>query len=353
MILVIGVGEAPRNYLAQLAIGAGIAAAGWLWLFEAAMRRWPTLTILAVGAFFGPILGMVFADAFGVRVRIGAIGGLVGGAARGGSGRRRASQRSRGIARGRGRPRARGGRPAGGQPDLRHRRAGRHHRLPPHRRDQGGGRRYGCAWARDNVEPGSTIAFGSYLGFEMGLALRDDFTLRQVRHVLAVADVDAPDGVTMFGRPATDDWVSIDIAPKNVNEFQAFSASMLIEQLRGTGADYWVYTTGTSTAAPTIIPALEGAEGFEQVAHWTFERPRGAPIETSVYKLDPDRLALDTTGSTWPPTRSSAWWRSSSARTPHHSRVASSPRSRSIHRATASEALMDRLRSIAAAAVDP
>ena len=57
------------------------------------------------------------------------------------------------------------------------------------------------AWVRDNAEPGSTIAFGSYLGFEMGLPLRDDFRLRQVRHETVVADAEAPDGVTVFGRP--------------------------------------------------------------------------------------------------------------------------------------------------------
>ncbi len=66
VILVIGVGEPPRNYLAQLSIGAGIAAAGWLWLFEPALRRWPSPTILAVGALFGPILGAAVADVFGV-----------------------------------------------------------------------------------------------------------------------------------------------------------------------------------------------------------------------------------------------------------------------------------------------
>ena len=86
------------------------------------------------------------------------------------------------------------------------------------------------------------------LGFEMGLTLRGEYRLRQVRHVLVIADVDAPDGVVQFGRPPVDDWVSIDIAPKNVNEFQAFSASQFIAQLRQSGARYWVYSTGTSTA---------------------------------------------------------------------------------------------------------
>ena len=293
VILVIGVGEAPRNYVAQLAIGAGIAAAGWLWLFEAAMRRWPSLTILAVGAIFGPILGAVVADVFGVRIRVGLIGGLAVGL----------------IAAGAVAAALRAGRlGARSDPPMRERAVAAlltvslvsasavlmtstDFRRTVATREEAVDTV--VAWVRDNAEPGSTIAFGSYLGFEMGLPLRDEFTLRQVRHVLAVADLDAPDGVTMFGRTETDDWVSIDIAPKNVNEFQAFSANMFIEQLRGSGADYWVYTTGTSTAAPTIIPAIEGAPGFEEVAHWTFERPRGAPIESYVFRLDPDELALD------------------------------------------------------------
>ena len=33
------VGEGPRHYLAQMAIGAGVAGAGWLWLLEATLRR--------------------------------------------------------------------------------------------------------------------------------------------------------------------------------------------------------------------------------------------------------------------------------------------------------------------------
>jgi len=149
-------------------------------------------------------------------------------------------------------------------------------------------------WVRDHVPHGSTIAFGSFLGYEMALPLRADFTPRQVRHQNVIGDVDAPDGVTLFGKPMQDDWISIDIAPKNVNEFQAFSASTLVAQLKKAGAQYWIYTTGTTTSAPTIIPALEGATGFEQIAHWSFARPRGGPIDTYIYRIDLDKLAFPT-----------------------------------------------------------
>src|SRR5688572_14543460 len=174
VILVIGVGEAPRNYLAQLAIGAGIAAAGWLWLFEAAVRRRPALTILAVGAIFGPVVGLALADVFGVRVRVGAVGGLVGGVVVAGA-----------IA-----------------AALRRGRLGPRTDLPWRQRALAGLLTVSLVgatalltdtiepgqpastreevidtvvtWAREHVEPGSTIAFGAYLSFEMALPLRDD-----------------------------------------------------------------------------------------------------------------------------------------------------------------------------------
>ena len=353
VILVIGVGEAPRNYLAQLAIGAGIAAAGWLWLFEAAVRRRPSLTILAVGAVFGPILGLALAEVFGVRVRVGAIGGLLGGVV------------VAGLIAGA----LRGGRlgPRTDPPWRERALAGLlsvslvgatallAYTIEPSQPAATRGQAIDTvvAWAREHVEPGSTIAFGSYLGFEMGLTLRGEYRLRQVRHVLVIADVDAPDGVVQFGRPPVDDWVSIDIAPKNVNEFQAFSASQFIAQLRQSGARYWVYSTGTSTAAPTIIPALDGASGFEEVAHLTFERPRGAPIETYVYRLDPERLALDIDRIHIAPEALERLVEiiETEAAAPLARRLASQVQA--DPRTEASDALMARLRSIAGAAGDP
>ncbi len=291
VILVVGVGEPPRNYLAQLAIGAGVAAGGWLWLFDIAIRRWPALTILAIGALFGPVLGLVIGDALGIGILRGGIAGLVGGLVVGGliAGAQRSGRLDR--------------------------RSVTDHavvallivslvgasgllaftiglRPPTTSREQAVDAM--VAWAREHTEPGATIVFGSHLSYEMALPLRRDHPVRQVRHVTVVSDVDAPDGLAVFGKPLTDDWVSVDTAPRNVNEFLAFSAGSLIAQLRRSGADYYAYSTGTTTSAPTIIAALEDATGFEQIAHWSIPRARGGPIETFVYRLDLDRLALDT-----------------------------------------------------------
>lgn len=290
VILVIGVGEAPRNYLAQIAIGAGVGAAGWLWVVDIAIRRWLGFTILASGALFGSVLGLVVGGAAGVSYRRGAVAGLIAGLLVGAA--IAAAQRS-------------------GRFDRRwvtdHAVVGLmvlgligasgvlaftiSSRPPTTYREQAVDAM--VSWARQNIPPGSTIAFGSYLSYEMALPLRRDYTVRQVRHVIAIADIGAPDGITVFGKPATDDWVAVDIAPRNVNEFQAFSAGTLIAQLQRSGADFWAYTTGSTTSAPTIIPALQGAAGFEQVAHWSVARARGEPIETFVYRLDLASLTLE------------------------------------------------------------
>lgn len=291
VILVIGVGEPPRNYLAQIAIGAGVGAAGWLWVLDIAIRRWPALPILVIGALIGPVFGLVIGDAVGASYRRGAIAGLIGGLVVGGviAGAQRFGRLDRSSV---------GKHAVGGLVILGLVGASGllaftiGLRPPTTSREQAVDSM--VSWAREHVPPGSTIAFGSHLSYEMALPLRRDYAVRQVRHVIVVADVDAPDGIRVFGKPVTDDWVSIDIAPRNINEFQAFSAGTLIAQLRKSGADYWAYTTGTTTSAQTIIPALRGAAGFEQIAHWSIPRARGGPIETFVYRLDLAKLVLGT-----------------------------------------------------------
>jgi 4-amino-4-deoxy-L-arabinose transferase-like glycosyltransferase len=254
VILVIGVGEPPRNYLAQLAIGAGIASGGWLWAFERVIRRrfapGPSSEAATPSAADQRDPRVVAPPSV---VRLLVICLIAASAA---------------LA------------------------VSIQLRPPTAIADQAVGSVTG--WVRDHVAPGSTIAFGSYLGYEMSLPLRSSYTLRQVRHVQVVGDVDTPEGIVVFGRAATDDWVSVDIAPRNVNEFQAFSEATLVTQLRKSGAAYWVYSTGPTTSAPTIVAALKTATGFEEVAHWTFTRERGEPIDTHIYRLDLDRLALDT-----------------------------------------------------------
>ena len=93
----------------------------------------------------------------------------------------------------------------------------------------------------------------------------------------------------------TDDWVAVDAAPRNVNEFLAFSAGTPSSRSFARAA-----RTTTPTRPARRRPRRRssrpsrGQPGFEQVAHWSIPRARGGPIETFVYRLDLANLALDT-----------------------------------------------------------
>src|SRR6185503_15821994 len=71
-------------------------------------------------------------------------------------------------------------------------------------------------------------------------------------------------------------------------------ADWLLHQLGEERVEYWVYSTGISTAAGTIIPALASSTGIVEVAHWTFPVPNATPIDSYVYRVDPTKVSFDT-----------------------------------------------------------
>jgi hypothetical protein len=146
-------------------------------------------------------------------------------------------------------------------------------------------------WIDANVPAGSTIAFGSYLGYQMSLALDNPYKITQVGQEIASYAPTAPLGIGVTGKPPADDWISMDTAPRNVAEYQAFRASAITNRLRSTGARYLIYTTGAPTSAATLIPALETGSGVSRVATWTFPYARaggGSGVLTSdVFKIEP------------------------------------------------------------------
>src|SRR5204862_862156 len=77
-------------------------------------------------------------------------------------------------------------------------------------------------WIRANVPPGTKIAFGSFLGYEMALGLVAEYPVVHGRHHNVISSASAPEGILRAGEPPSADWVSVDIAPRNVNEFEAF-----------------------------------------------------------------------------------------------------------------------------------
>ena len=149
------------------------------------------------------------------------------------------------------------------------------------------------AWIRANVPPGATIAFGEFLAYETAYNVAADYTTVQIRARLSTSSMTAPDGMARTGESPADDWVAIDIAPRNVYQFYAYRAHWLTASFARTNATYWIYTTGISTSSVSIEAALTPAAGFQKLTEWSVDVPGFAPYHTSVYKVDPTKVAVD------------------------------------------------------------
>jgi hypothetical protein len=239
VLMVAAVGEPPRNYIAQVGIAVALASAGWTWAAAALVdvvgrRSGRTLghRAIAVIAVIAVVAGSI---AFGARAWATRVGS--GGAS-------------------------------------------------------GAAIETTADWIRTNVPPGTPIAFGSFLSYEMAYQLVADYPTYQVRHRIATVDPSFPMGFRRASEDPADDWVAADIAPRNVNEYQAFRASWIEELMRRWNIGYWVYTTGVSTSAASILPQLTPDHGFEPVAAWTFGEGTNER-QVAIFKVDPDRVALD------------------------------------------------------------
>ena len=289
VVLVIAVGEPPRNYLANIALITVLAAAGWVWALEWLLgpgRQW----VLLIGAtVIGAAGGLVVAALVSTHPERLALGGGVIGALAAllliGLDRRGRSVRpfvvsvvaigvlvgGTGILAVHGRNTLR---PAGG--------AARSLAVATE-----------TAWIRANLPAGTVIAYGSFLGYETAYPLAGHYRAVQVPARLSISDASAPDGLSWGSEGGQNDWVAVDIAPRNVNQFEGFRAAWIKTAFAETGATYWVYTTGIDTSSPTILAALSTAQGFQKVVSWTFPVAGTAPLAATIYKVDAAAIAFD------------------------------------------------------------
>ncbi len=200
VIFVVGVGEPPRNYLAQLALVAPLVAIGWIWAVEwflGERRAWITVPLataagLVAGAFIGWRLRI---DAAALVAIAGGLTGFVLGwvptlgprVARDGWSYSRpvtvatvlvlslgVASAALGLHTLRARPTASGPARDAAITTV-------------------------DAWVRENIPAGSRLAFGSFLGYEMALTLSDDYTVSHARHGNVSSSVTAPDGIKRTG----------------------------------------------------------------------------------------------------------------------------------------------------------
>jgi hypothetical protein len=291
ILLVISVGEPPRNYLANLAVITALAAAGWSWAVDRIVRSPRQVVVIGGLLALGAAGGLVLA---GLTTR-GPFLTTAAGAAIGGLGAVLLVVLTR-----RGRPLAAFVAPAvavvlligGTSLVVAH---GRNTLDPPGDSSRASIVSRSEAWIRANVPPGTTIAFGEFLAYETAYRLGTDYNAVQITARLSFSAPSAPEGLAWSTEPAGDDWIAVDPAPRNVYQFMAYRAKWLTAYFAKTGATYWVYSTGINTSSPTIEAALTTATGFQKVAEWTVPVQGFPDYHTSIYKVDPTRVAFATT----------------------------------------------------------
>jgi 4-amino-4-deoxy-L-arabinose transferase-like glycosyltransferase len=296
VMLVIAVGEPPRNYLAQIGLVLVIAATGWI-AVGTAIARLPRSVLLGVGFVVGGavVLGYGARASGQVPTVIGAAAGAALGLAiawrwrpsdwgpldpdrREGSPRTLArapavvivvalllSSAALGVHAIRTRQGPPGS-PAAQAVDATAR------------------------WIEGHVPAGTKIGFGSYLGYETAVELAGRNPMVQIHQTLAVVDPGAPLGLASFGRPPIEDWIAVDISRRE-REFYVFRASDFARAVIASRIAYYVYLTGPSTSVPALLVALRPEHGFTLMTSASFEtvNVRGvrSVSEMSVFAVDP------------------------------------------------------------------
>ncbi len=299
ILLVIGVGDVPRHYVAQMVLLLVIGSTGWLALVEAAVRR-PTparivalaVSVIAAGVLLAPLArGRVTAvvAVAAVAVVILAVAILVG--------RRRLDRAAT----------ARWFRTGGAAVLvvivaglgatgwlLASTVAGR----APSSLDAAKAAAVAAivGWVDTELPAGSTVAFGSSLSMETAVQLHGDHPAASIREsVDVVVDPHAPLGVTRSKQPPTDDWIALAASPRSAQTMVGYQAGPLLNELRRTKAAAWVHVEEAGVGDALVVDgALTPEQGFERAASWSWPTDSGA-LDVTIYRVDHAALGFDRT----------------------------------------------------------
>jgi 4-amino-4-deoxy-L-arabinose transferase-like glycosyltransferase len=141
------------------------------------------------------------------------------------------------------------------------------------------------AWIRANIPSGGTVALGSYLAMETSLDMPPGIKAIQVRHFLAIDDPQGPLGLRSAGLARTD-YVAVDVAPIKANQFNVFAARQILDLIRNNRALYWIYPISRERSSKMILNVLTPENGFTEIGP-----PRSYPgptdtIDVYTYKID-------------------------------------------------------------------
>ncbi|HEX7472890.1 MAG TPA: hypothetical protein VF323_07390 [Candidatus Limnocylindrales bacterium] len=298
VLLVMAVGEPPRNYLAQIGILLTLGAAGWFWFAQALLQvrrdRLTRFGPLAFGMGIGATAGLSLAVLTPLSVRPGVIGGIALGALAGALEIVRRPLRARF---------GNGQNLAIAASIVATFFAGTsllaEHALAHPQSASANARATSIitatSWIRANEPAGTKVGFGSLLGYEMALLLKADYPMAQMVQNLVVSDPKSPDGLGVPGIGPIHDFIAVDISPRRALEFQIFRASSFQKQILTSGVQIYVYTIGTTTSVPSLVPALTPDHGFTLLQHWSWRgstKPDAIPLETYIFAVDPARVGF-------------------------------------------------------------
>jgi hypothetical protein len=302
ILLVVGVGDLPRHYVANLILLLAIGSGGWIWLVDRVVER-PTV---------GRVAGLGLAAAAAVVVVLPLVTGLrlvlVGLAVLGVLGIAGAGIVAQRMDRGAG--------AAGVAAWLR--RGGLSVLLVGLAFVVGAGGLFArstasrptpnlddakaeavstvAGWLRGNLPPGSTVAFAAGLGFETAVEIQDTFHVVQIRDETDVVfDPSAPLGI---GRPHVrprDDWLALSALPRTASAYTGYSAGPLVDRIQRSRADVWVLITADAEGDPLVIDrALTPDHGFDLRARWSWSTGDGT-LEALIVGIRRDDVAFGTT----------------------------------------------------------
>jgi hypothetical protein len=301
VLLVIAVGEPPRNYLAQIGLLTVIAAVGWLRALEWALttRRSAVTVLVFVGV--GAAAGAIVAQALpALSLRIGLPVGALAGLAI-------AFRPTRAAAPGTGDATD----TAGAGPGLSGVTLGgalvavllmattvlAGHALAYRESASGDARagavKFASSWIVANRPPGTKIGFGSFLGYETALDVATGYPMVQLHQTLAVFDAKAPLGLTPPSGPPVDDWIAVENSRRE-REFYVFRASAFAKAVKASGISIYVYDTGPTTSVPALLGALTPEHGFTELATTSIPVTGSDGVtevtETHIYAVDLTRV---------------------------------------------------------------
>ena len=148
------------------------------------------------------------------------------------------------------------------------------------------------AWLTANVPKGGTVAFGPYLSMETSIDIPAGYKAIQVRHFLAIDDPKAPLGLRSAGG-TSDDYVAVDTAPIKANQFNVYTSSLMTRLLKEGNALYYVYPVTRARSSKMVLNVLTPENGFTEVDTRTYTGPSDT-IDVHTYKVDLEKLNIPT-----------------------------------------------------------